>query len=196
MGNSDSQNSPQPGLGGSRHLPLYNILCASPGGPHPNGILFQDSQVGVPKLPRLGLSQLWSPIPSCTDLRSRWGLNQSYSPRRGLSNGMSHATFTQGNRVNSWLLVVRSQTANLTPGLFLGHNLCFRCPNGWCEPILDIYVSIAFQWYKKNFKPMNFNPCNCSLKIWESFGILTPQVGIALGVWGFILSHSLALPGV
>jgi hypothetical protein len=37
--NSNTQNSPWPGLGGSHHLPPYNILCASPWGPHPNGFL-------------------------------------------------------------------------------------------------------------------------------------------------------------
>jgi len=62
-----------------------------------------------------------------------------------LSNGMSHATYTQGNQVNSKLLVVGNQIANLIPGLSFGHNLCLRCPNGSCEPILNIYVSIAFQ---------------------------------------------------
>jgi hypothetical protein len=51
----DSQDSPQPRLGGSHHLPPYSILCASPWGPHPNGIL---SQVGVSKFPQLGLSRL------------------------------------------------------------------------------------------------------------------------------------------
>jgi hypothetical protein len=43
---------------------------------------------------------------------------------------------------------------------------------------------------------MGFDPCNRSLKIRESFGIPTPQVGVALGVWGSILSHSPTLPGV
>jgi hypothetical protein len=57
-GNSDTQNSPQPGLGGSRHLPPYSILCASPWGPHPNGFLFRDSQMGVSKFPQLGLRRL------------------------------------------------------------------------------------------------------------------------------------------
>jgi len=28
--NSDSQDSPRPGLGGSHHLPPYIIFCASP----------------------------------------------------------------------------------------------------------------------------------------------------------------------
>jgi hypothetical protein len=69
-------------------------------------------------------------------------------PRQELFNDMSHATYTQENWVDSQLLMVRSQIANLTPDLSFGHNLCFRCPNGSCEPILDIYVSIDFQWYK------------------------------------------------
>jgi hypothetical protein len=46
--------------------------------------------------------------------------------------------------------VVGSQIANLTSDPSFGHNLCFKCPNGQCKPILDIYVLIAFQWYKKN----------------------------------------------
>jgi len=44
MGNLDSQDLPWPGLGGSHHLPPYSILCASPWGPHPNGILSRDSK--------------------------------------------------------------------------------------------------------------------------------------------------------
>jgi len=195
-GNSDSQDSPQLELGGSHHLPPYSIFYASPRGSHPNGFLFHDSQMGVPKLPNSRLLQLWNPITLRTDLRLRWSLKQSYSLHQGLFNGMWHATFTQGNLVDSWLLMVGSQITNLIPDLSFGHNLCFKCPNGWCELILDIYVSIAFHWYKELFKPMGFNPCNLSLKIWESFEIPTPQVGVALGVWGFILSHFLALPRI
>jgi hypothetical protein len=40
---------------------------------------------------------------------------------------------------------------------------------------------------------MGFDPCNCSLKIWESIGTPTPKVGTHLGVWGFIPSLSLTL---
>ncbi len=29
------------------------------------------------------------------------------------------------------------------------HNLCLWYPNGWCEPILDIYISRALWWYKE-----------------------------------------------
>jgi len=75
------------------------------------------------------------------------------------------------------------------------HNLCFRCPNGWCKPILNIYVSITFQWYKKLFNPLGFDPCNHSMNIQKSTGIPTPKVEAPLGVWGFIPSHFLSLMG-
>jgi len=58
----------------------------------------------------------------------------------------------------SWLLVVESQTTNLTLGPSFGHNLCFRCSNGSCEPILDIYILRALQWYKELLKPFLFDP--------------------------------------
>jgi hypothetical protein len=78
----------------------------------------------------------------------------------------------------------------LTLGLSFGHNLCLKCPNGSCEPILNIYILTIFRWYMKVFNPMGFGPCNHSLKIWESVGTLTPKVGAHLGVWGFIPSLS------
>ncbi len=107
---------------------------------------------------------------------------------------MSQATWTQGNWVDFLLLVVESQITNLTPSSF-GHNLCFRYPNKSCNPILNIYVSIFFQWYKELFNPMGFDPCNFPLKIQESIGTPTPKMGVQLGVWKFIPSHSFALSG-
>jgi len=94
---------------------------------------------------------------------------------------MSCTTCTQGNRVDSQLLMVESQTVNLILDLFLGHNLCFKCPNGSCDPILDIYISIAFQWYKELFNPMGFHSCNCSLKIWECITTPNSQSGSSFG---------------
>ncbi len=70
------------------------------------------------------------------------------------------------------------------------HNLCFRCPNGSCKTILNIYILIAFQWYKELFKVMGFDPCNCFLKIQESTGTPTPKMGVHLGVWVYILTLS------
>ncbi len=150
----------------------------------------QDSQVGVSKFPQLGLLQLWRRITSRADFWSRWCLKKSCSPCQEFYNGMLHAACTQGNRVNSWLLVLGSQIINLTPIFSFGHNLCFRCSNGRCEPILEICVSIAFQWYKEFFKAISFDPCNCTLKIWESIWDSNSQYGSSLGS---VRVHSLTL---
>jgi hypothetical protein len=146
--------------------------------------------MGVPKSSRLELPWLCRTITSCVDLRSGWDLKRRCSPRWKLFNGVLHATCTQGHRVNSWSFVVGSQTASLTPGLSFDHNLCFRCPNGSCEPILNIYISIYFQWYNEIFKEMGFDPCNHFLKIRESTGTPTPNMGAHLGMWMFILTLS------
>jgi hypothetical protein len=45
------------------------------------------------------------------------------------------------------------------------------------------------------FQSNVFWPDNRPLKIQESIGIPTPKVGTHLGMWGFIPSHSPALPG-
>jgi hypothetical protein len=42
---------------------------------------------------------------------------------------------------------------------------------------------------------MGFDPCNRPLKIQESIGTPILKMGVHLGVWGFIPSHSLTLPG-
>jgi hypothetical protein len=154
LANMDSQDSPRPRLGGSHHLPPYSILCAWPQDQHPNVILSQDSQVRVPKFPKLGLPWLWRFITLCVDLWLKWSLKQSYSLCQELSKGMWHDTCKQGNQGNSWLLMVRSQIDNLTLDLSFGHNLCFRYPNGSCEPILYIYVPRSFQGYKEHFNPI------------------------------------------
>jgi hypothetical protein len=83
-------------------------------------------------------------------------------------NCVSHSTWTHRDRVDSWLLVVGSQTASLTPGPSFNHNLCCRCPNGSCKAILDIYTSRPFQQYKKHINARCFDPYNCILSFWES----------------------------
>ncbi len=136
--NTDTQDSPWPELGGSHHLPPYTILYTFPQGPHPNGFLSRDSQMGVPKSPKLKLLQLWSPITLRANLGSRCNLKQSCSPCRELSNNMSHAVCKQVNRIDSRLFMVVNQTSSLTSSPSFGHNLCFKCPNEQCEPILNI----------------------------------------------------------
>ncbi len=168
--------------------------------------------MGVPKSRKLGLPRLWSPITLQADLWLRCGPKQSCSSPQELSNDMLHVVCRQINRVDSWLFIVRSQIGSLTPTPSFAHNLCFRCLNEQCEPISDIYVSRAFQWYKENHKPLSFDPSNRSLKFWKSTGTPSPKVGVALGVWaslphtflhsqeyvmllpGFFLARNLTMP--
>ncbi len=164
----DSQDSPRPGLGGSHHLPPYSIIYTSPWHLHPNDFLSRDSQGGVPKLSRFGLPPLCGVITLCSDLRLQWGLNQTCSSRQELSKGVPHSTWMHRGWVNSWLLVVGSQIASLIPDLSFCHNLCYKCPNGSCKPIFNTYISIAFQWYKERHNARCFDPCNQTLKFWES----------------------------
>ncbi len=93
------------------------------------------------------------------------------------------------------LFVVGGQIGSLTNNPSFGHNLCFKYPNGSCEPILNIYVSRDFQCYKELFNSMNIDPCNYLLKIRESIRTPTSKVGAHLGVCEFIFSHSLTFQG-
>jgi len=131
--NLDSFDSPRLGLRGSHHLPPYIILYSSLRDLHPNGFFSRDSESGIPKLSRFGLLGLWTLIAPRPKLGSGRGLNQSCSSPRELSNGVSHFTCTHWNWVDSWLLVVGSQTASSTPDLSFDHNLCYKCPNGSCD---------------------------------------------------------------
>jgi len=133
-----------PNLGEANTLPLIVFFLPGHKANTQMSLCLETPKLGVPKFPKLGLPQLWKPITLCADLRLRWGLKQSCSPHQELFNGMWHATYTQGNRGDSWLLMVGSQIANLTLGPSFGYSLCFKYPNGLCEPILDIYVPRPF----------------------------------------------------
>jgi hypothetical protein len=156
--------------------------------------LSQDSQLGSPEIFEIKIPVTWRPIMFCENLWLRWGLKQSGSPFWDLPIGILYATCTQVNWSDFWLLVVRSQIDDLIPNPSFKHNLCFKYPNGSCEPILNIYVSIAFQQYKQIFNPMSFDLCNYLLKTWDSIKTPTPKVGAHLRMWGFIPSHSPTLP--
>jgi len=143
-GNTDSLDSPRPGFGGSQHLPPYSILCVAPLHLHPNGFYSRDSQGGVLKLSRFGLLGLWELITPGSDLGLGWGLKQTCSSLQDISKGVSHSICTHWYWVDSRLFVVGSQTANLTFGPSFDHNLCWRCPNGSCKTIFNIYTSKPF----------------------------------------------------
>jgi hypothetical protein len=74
--------------------------------------------------------------------------------------------------------VVGSQIANLTPDPSFGHNSCFRCPNGSCESILNIYISMAFQWSKNSSIQWVLAPI---IALWKFGGPL----GLQLPKWEF-----------
>jgi hypothetical protein len=177
--NSDSLDSPWPRLGGSHHLPPYSIICSSAWRLHPNGSFSRDSQGGVPKLSRFGLLGLWGTITSRPELGSGRGLNQSCSSRWEISNVVLHSRCIHWEEVDSWLLVVGSQTASLTPGPSFAHNLGCRCPNGQCEASLDIYTSRPFQWHQKHQCDV-FWPFNSSF---EFLGVPEDSKFPLLGVW-------------
>jgi hypothetical protein len=176
---------------GSHHLPPYSILCSSPSRLHLNGTFSRDSQSGVPKLSRITLSGLWASITSCSDLRLGWGLKQSCSSLRELSNAMLHSLCRCRDQVDSRLLVAGSQTSNLTPGHSFANNLGYRCPNGSCEAIFDIYTSRPFQWHKEHSKCKEFWPLQWSS---EFLGVLKDFNFPLLIVW--VSSSHLSQSGV
>ncbi len=122
-----------------------------------------------------GVPGLWELITPDCELWSRRGLNQTCSPRRDLSNYVSHSQFGGRKEVDSRLLVVGSQTASLTPGPSFAHNLGYRCPNDQCEAIFYIYASRPFQWHQEHLNARCFRPCCWALNIRESRRIPNPH---------------------
>ncbi len=118
---------------------------------------------------QFGFPGFWVFITSHPNLRSGRDLKKTCSSPQELSNGVSHFTCTHRNQVDSRLLVVGSQTGSLTLGPSFNHNLCFKCPNGSCEAILDIYTLRPFQRYKEHLNARCFDPCNRTLNFRESW---------------------------
>jgi hypothetical protein len=151
---------------------------------------------GSPKIPTVGIPTTLEAHKLACKPSIAMSLKKSCSPHQEIFNGMSHIACTQGNQVDSRLLVVESQTFDLIPSLFFGHNLCFKCPNGQCKPIFNIYASIAFSNDIKNSS--NRWVLTLAILFWRfgsPFGTPIPNMGVHLGVWGFIPSHFLALLG-
>jgi hypothetical protein len=71
---------------------------------------------------------------------------------------MWHATCMHVIQGDFLPLVIGSQIGTLTPSPSFGHNLCYKYSNASCKPILNIFVSKKFQWYKENFNTMSINP--------------------------------------
>jgi hypothetical protein len=121
-----------------------------------------------PECVPVGLPGLWIAITPRTNLGLGRGLNQSCSPRRDLSNDVSHSPSAHRERFDSRLLVVGSQTASLTSGPSFAHNLGYKSPNDICEAIFDICSLRPFQWHQENPNARFFEPCCRTLNIRES----------------------------
>jgi hypothetical protein len=128
-----------------------------------------------------GVPGLWELITPDCEVWLRRGLNQTCSPRRDLFNDVSQSQFGGQEEVDSWLLVVGSQTASLTPGPSFAHNLGYRCSNDQCEAIFYIYSSRPFQWHQEHLNARCFGPCCRALNIRESRRIPNPHFFQVLG---------------
>jgi len=150
------------------------------------GTLEMESR-NCPEIVPTGLPELWTAITLDCRLGSQQGLNWSCSPRRDLSNAMSHAQIGCREGIDSRLLVIGSQTASLTPGPSFAHNLGCRCPNCQCEGIFDIYVSRPFQRHQEHPNARCFAPCCRALNIRESRRtpnpLTFPSVGLHPHTW-------------
>jgi hypothetical protein len=164
--------------GVNHHLTPYSILCDSPRHPRPNVTFSRDSRESrnCPETVPDGVPRPWELITLDCDVWSRRGLNQTCSPRRDLSNDVSHSQFGGRKEVDSRLLVVGSQTTSLTPGPSFADNLGYRCPNDQCEVIFYIYASRPFQWHQEHFNARCFGPCCRTLNIRESRRTPNPQL--------------------
>ncbi len=94
---------------------------------------------------------------------------------------MSHTQIECQEGIDSRLLVVGSQTANLTPGPCFAHNLGYKCLNCQCEGIFDIYVSRPFQRHQEHLNARCFAPCCRALNIRESRRTPNPNFFQVLG---------------
>ncbi len=129
-----------------------------------------------PEIVPIRVSGLWELITPDYEVWSRQGLNQTCIPCRDLSKDVSHSQFEGREEVDSRLLVVGSQTGSLTPGPSFAHNLGWRCPNGQCEAIFDIYASRTFQWHQEHPNARCFGSCCRALNIRESRRTPNPQL--------------------
>jgi len=185
-----------PNSGEATTFPLIIFSATLHGGYIQMAVFSWDSQVGVSKLSRVGVPQFWTGITFRLDLRLGRGLNQNCSPRQELFNAVSHTLCKRRDHIDSWLFVVGSQTASLTPDPSFAHNLGCRCPNGSCETILGIYASRSFQWHKEHSNARRFDPSTRLLNFRESRRTPSlPLLGVrVVGLWHISLHFHLSKP--
>ncbi len=190
-GNTDTQDSPRLGLGEVTTFPLIVYSVTLHGACIQMAFLSRDSRVGVPKSRHQGLSGLWGRITSSADLRWRCGLKQSCSPCRELSNDMWHVAWSQVNLVDSRVLMVGSQIANLTPGLSLPITCFVDVQMAHARPFWTSTLQELSNDIENSSRQGGLTPAIALWRFGSPFGTPTPNMGVHLGVWRFIPSHSL-----
>jgi len=148
---------------------IWQLPCIFPGTP-------KLESRNCPEIVPVGVPGLWELITPDCRVWSQRSLNQRCSPRRDLSNDISHTQFGCREEIDSRLLVVGSQTVSLTPGPSFAHNLGCRCPNDQCEIIFNIYASRPFQWHQEHLNARCFGPFCWTLNIRESRRTPSPQL--------------------
>ncbi len=179
------RDTPRPGPWEYATTILPIVYSTTLGGTHARVSFFPGTpgleSRNCPEIVPGGVLGLWELITPDCGVWSRRGLNQTCSPRRDLSNDVSHSRFGGRKEVDSRLLVVGSQIASLTPGPSFAHNLGYRCPNGQCEAIFYIYASRPFQWHQEHLNARCFGPCCWALNIRESRRTPNPHFFQVLG---------------
>jgi hypothetical protein len=116
--------------------PLEYTLCLATG-PAPKCHFVLGLTNGSPEIPTIRTTRSWGPITLRVDLRLKWGTKKNCNPPWELSNNMLHTTCTQGNWGDSQLLVIGSQTVNLTiwlPALLLAITCVSSVQMGHASP--------------------------------------------------------------
>ncbi len=184
-GHLGPRDTPRPGPREYATTILPIVYSVTLDGTHARGSLFPGTPElesrNCPEIVPGGVLGLWELITPDCGVWSQRGLNQTCSPRRDLSNDVSHFRFGGREEVDSRLIVVGSQTVSLTPGPSFAHNLGYRCPNGQCEANFYIYASRPFQWHQENLNARCFGPCCWALNIRESRRTPNPHFFQVLG---------------
>jgi hypothetical protein len=135
---------------------------------------------GTPKLESRNCPEivpgLWELITLDCKVWSRRGLNQTCSPRRDLSNDVSHFQFGGREEVDSRLLVVESQMLVWLPAFLLPITWAIDVQMTNARPFSISTLQDLFQWHQEHLNARCFGPCCRTLNIWESRRTPNPQL--------------------
>ncbi len=189
-GHFGPRDTPQPGPREYATTILPIVYSATLGGTHARVSLFPGTpgleSRNCPEIVPGGVPRLWELITPDCGVWSRRGLNQTCSPRRDLSNDVSHSQFGGQEEVDSRLLVVGSQTASLTPGPSFAHNVGYR--SKW--PMRGHFLHLRFKTFPMTPRTPQYEVFWALLSSSKHSGVLEdsksslfPSVGLHPHTW-------------